>query len=128
MTFGRQRTGRDVLVLTLLLVGFSALALAFWMLSANWLGILLPIGYLIGAWATLRAEVRELELRPDALLLRTFFRTYPIPRAHIRDVIGTEIEVLNGNRYEVVPASGDREKVRRALESWFRASSTPSSS
>jgi len=119
MTFGRQRTPGDVLVLSLLLVGFCGLALAFWLLTANWLGILLPVGYLIGAWATLRAEVRELELRDDALLLRTFLRTYPIPRPHIREIRGTEIEVLNGNRYEVAPAGADPEEVTRALDAWF---------
>jgi hypothetical protein len=119
MTFGRQRTAGDVLVLVLLFVGFSGLALAFWLLTANWLGVLLPIGFLIGAYATLRAEVRELELRPDSLQLRTFLRTYPIPRAHVREVRGTEIEVLNGNRYEVAPAGADRDEVERALDAWL---------
>ena len=119
MTFGRQRTPGDVLVLSLLLTGFCGLALAFWLLTANWLGVLLPIGYLIGVWATLRAEVRELELRDDALMLRTFLRTYPIPRAHIREIRGTEIEVLNGNRYEVLPAGADRDAVAAALDAWF---------
>jgi hypothetical protein len=119
MRFGRQRAPRDVLVLFLLLVGFSGLALAFWLLTANWLGLLLPLGFLIGAYATLRAEVRELELRGDTLLLRTFFRTYPIPRAHIRALRDVEIEVLNGNRYPVAPPDADREEVRRALEAWL---------
>ncbi|HVE73056.1 MAG TPA: hypothetical protein VNI54_16940 [Thermoanaerobaculia bacterium] len=118
-TFGRQRSPRDWLVLLLLLTGFCGLALAFWLLTANWLGVLLPLGFLIGAWATLRAEVREVELRADSLVVRTFFRTYPIPRAHIRTVRATEIEVLNGNRYEVAPAGVDRDAVQRALGSWF---------
>ena len=119
MKFGRQRAPRDLLVLALLFTGFSGLALAFWLLTANWLGVLLPIGYVMGAYATLRAEVREVELRGDTLLLRTFFRTYPIPRAHIRTLRGTEIEVLNGNRYEVAPADADREPVQRALAAWL---------
>lgn len=119
MTFGRQRSARDVATLVLLLTGFSGLALAFWLLTANWVGVLLPIGYVIGAYATLRAEVRELELRGDTLLLRTFFRTYPIARAHIRELRGTEIEVLNGNRYEVAPAEADRAAVQRALAAWL---------
>ena len=119
MTFGRQRTARDYLVLALLFTGFCGLALAFWLLTANWLGVLLPIGFLIGAWATLRAEVRELELRGDSLVVRTFLRTYPIPRAHIRTVRASEIEVLNGNRYEVAPVDADREAVQRELRSWF---------
>lgn len=124
MRFGRQRSPRDLLALVLLLTGFCALALAFWLLTANWLGVLLPIGFLLGAYATLRAEVREIELRGDTLLLRTFFRTYPIPRAHIRRLHGGEIEVLNGNRYDVVPAEADAEEVQRALAAWLSASSS----
>lgn len=119
MKFGRQRPPRDVLVIALLLVGFSGLALGFWLLTRNWLGVLLPVGYMIGVYATLRAEVRELEFRGHTLLLRTFFRTYPIPRAHIRRLRDTEIEVLNGNRYEIAPPSADRDAVRRALERWL---------
>jgi hypothetical protein len=119
MRFGRQHAPRDLFVLALLLVGFSGLALAFWLLTLNWLGVLLPIGYLLGAYATLRAEVRELELRGDTLVLRTFFRTYPIPRAHIRTLRDTEIEVLNGNRYEVAPPDADPDEVHRALQAWL---------
>jgi hypothetical protein len=118
-TFGRQRSPRDFVVLALLLTGFTGLALAFWLLTANWLGVLLPIGFLIGAWATLRAEVRELQLRADTLVIRTFLRSYPIARTHIRTLRGTEIEVLNGNRYEVAPADADPVDVARALASWF---------
>src|SRR5687768_8292245 len=80
-TFGTQRPGRDVAGLTLLFAGFSLLALAFWVLTANWAGVLLPIGYLVGVINTLRTDVREIELREDVLLVRTFFREYPIPRA-----------------------------------------------
>src|SRR5215217_6839923 len=109
MRFGRQRTPRDFLVLALLLIGFGGLAVAFRLLTHSWLGLLLPAGYLLGAWTTLRSEVRELELRGDTIFLRTFFRTYPIPRTHIRSLHDTEIEVLNGNRYEVAPAGVDQD-------------------
>lgn len=119
MRFGRQRSPRDVFVIALLLTGFCGLALAFWLLTGNWLGALLPLGFLVGAYATLRAEVREVELRGDMLLLRTFFRTYPIPRAHIRRLLGGEIEVLNGNRYAVVPADANADEVQRALAAWL---------
>jgi hypothetical protein len=119
MTFGRQHPPRDVATIALLFLGFSGLALAFWLLTGNWLGALLPIGFVIGAYATLRAEVREIELRGDTLLLRTFFRTYPIPRTHIRGLRGGEIEVLNGNRYAVVPPGVDADEVRRALDTWL---------
>ncbi len=127
MIFGRQRTSRDFLVLALLLVGFAGLAVAFWLLTDNWLGLLLPAGYLLGAWTTLRAEVRELELRGDTMFIRTFFRTYPIPRAHIRKLHDTEIEVLNGNRYEVAPADADHEEVQRAVEAWLYDQPPPAS-
>ncbi|HYC91509.1 MAG TPA: hypothetical protein VEO54_19980 [Thermoanaerobaculia bacterium] len=119
MRFGRQRSPRDVATIALLFAGFSALALAFWLLTGNWLGLLLPLGFVVGAYATLRAEVREVELRGNTLLLRTFFRTYPIPRAHIRGLHGGEIEVLNGNRYAVVPAEANAEDVQRALQAWL---------
>lgn len=127
MRFGRQRSPRDVATIALLFTGFAALALAFWLLTANWLGLLLPLGFVVGAYATLRAEVREVELRGDTLLLRTFFRTYPIPRAHIRRLHGGEIEVLNGNRYAVVPAEADAEAVQRALAAWLYESLPPES-
>ena len=116
MTFGRQRSVRDFVVLALLFVGFGGLAVAFWLLTGSWLGLLLPAGYLLGAWTTLRAEVRELELRGDVMFIRTFFRSYPIPRAHIRTLRDTEIEVVNGNHYEVAPADADHDEVRRAIE------------
>jgi hypothetical protein len=124
MKFGRQRALRDVLVLALLLVGFTALAVAFWMLTLNWAGILLPIGFVIGAYAQLRVEVREVELHPDRLFVRTFFREYPMPRAHIRRVLRSPdgaaiVEVLNGNRYAVTPPDVDGEELARTLEAWL---------
>lgn len=127
MKFGEQRTPRDVLVLALLLVGFTALAVAFWLLTLNWAGILLPIGFLIGAYAQLRVEVREVELRRDRLFVRTFFREYPMPRSHIRSVIRSPdgaaiVEVLNGNRYAVTPPGVDGEELARTLEEWLASS------
>jgi hypothetical protein len=69
--------------------------------------------------------VREIELRGETLLVRTFFRTYPIPRAHIRSVVhapgGAAIDVLNGNRYDVTPAGVEGTAVAAALEEWLRA-------
>lgn len=113
-----------MLVLVLLLAGFTALAVAFWMFTLTWAGILLPIGFLIGAYAQLRAEVREVELHPDRLFVRTFFREYPMPRAHIRRVIrspqGPMVEVLNGNRYAVTPPEVDGEELARTLEEWLQ--------
>jgi hypothetical protein len=38
----------DTAVFFLLLIGFSALALAYWLLTSNWLGVLLPVGFLAG--------------------------------------------------------------------------------
>ena len=123
MRFGRQRAPRDVATLALLLAGFSGLAVAFWMLTLNWAGVLLPIGFLIGAWSQLRGEVRELELRDDTLVVRTFFREYPMPRAHVRAVVrtpaGVMVEVANGNRYAVTPRDVLSDDVARALEQWL---------
>lgn len=119
MRFGRQRSPADVATIVLLLLGFTALAVAFWIYTSNWAGLLLPLGFLIGLFGTFRAEVKEIELRGDTLVVRTFFRAYPIPRAHIRALRGTEIEVLNGNRYEVGPPGADREDVARALQEWL---------
>lgn len=132
MKFGRQRPPRDVITLALLLTGFSALAVAFWLYTRTWIGVLLPIGFLIGAYAQLRGEVRELELRDDTLFVRTFLRQYTMPRAHIRNVVrtpdGVAVDVLNGNRYVVSPPDTNAEEVLRALEAWLSASSTPPSS
>ena len=128
MRFGRQRSARDFLTLALLFLGFTALAVAFWMLTLNWAGLLLPLGFLIGAYATLRAEVKEIELRDDALILRTFFRAYSIPRAHVTNVArtprGAAIDVLNGNRYHVTPPETDAELVAHELEEWLATSSS----
>ena len=131
MRFGRQHSPSDVGTIVLLLSGFTALAIAFWILTSNWAGLLLPLGFLIGLFGTFRGEVKEIELRGDTLFLRTFFREYPIPRAHIRALNGTQIEVLNGNRYDVAPPGADPEEVTRALKEWLAAptsSSTPPSS
>jgi len=120
MRFGRQRSFWEVATILLLFLGFLALAIAFWILTGNWAGLLLPLGFLIGLFGTYRAEVKEIELQGETLILRTFFRAYPIPRAHIRALRGTEIEVLNGNRYEVAPPDADAAEVARALEEWLR--------
>lgn len=120
MRFGRQRSPREVVTIVLLFTGFTALAIAFWALTENWAGLLLPLGFIIGLFGTFRAEVKEIELQGDVLVLRTFFRSYAIPRAHIRTLRGTEIEVLNGNRYDVAPPMAEREAVAAALEGWFR--------
>jgi hypothetical protein len=123
ITFGTQRPARDVATLILLLLGFTALAVAFWMLTLNWAGLLLPLGFLIGAYGTLRTEVREIEIREDALYVRTFLKSYRMPRAHITGVIpspsGTSVEVLNGNRYMVTPPDVDSGAVARTLEAWL---------
>lgn len=119
MRFGRQRSPTEIATILLLFLGFTALAAAFWILTENWAGLLLPLGFLIGLFGTFRAEVKEIELRDDTMILRTFFRAYPIPRAHIRTLHGTQIEVLNGNRYDVAPAGTDREEVAQALEAWL---------
>ena len=119
MRFGRQRSPSEVTTIVMLFLGFAGLAVAFWILTSNWAGLLLPLGFLIGLFGTFRAEVKEIELRDEILILRTFFRAYPIPRAHIRALRGTEIEVLNGNRYEVAPPGVDRRDVARALAEWL---------
>ena len=38
----------DTAAFLLLLTGFSALALAYWLLTFHWLGVLLPVGFLAG--------------------------------------------------------------------------------
>lgn len=119
MRFGRQRSPSDVATILLLFLGFTALAVAFWVLTSNWAGLLLPVGFVIGLAGSFRAEVKEIELRGETLILRTFFRAYPIPRAHVRALRGTEIEVLNGNRYEVAPPGANRAEVAHALEEWL---------
>jgi hypothetical protein len=128
MRFGRQHAFSDVATVLLLLSGFTALAIAFRILAENWAGLLLPAGFLIGLFGTFRTEVKELELRGDTLTLRTFFRAYPIPRAHVTKIVrtprGAAIEVLNGNRYDVTPPDTDADEVARALEEWLRAENT----
>lgn len=123
MRFGRQRPPGDIAAFFLLLTGFTGLALAFWMGTQNWMGLLLPIGFLIGAYASFRGDVREIELLPDVLLLRTFFREYRIPRAHVKQIARTDrgaaIDVLNGNRYYITPADEDEDEVAAALEEWL---------
>jgi hypothetical protein len=123
MRFGRQHSPSEVMTILVLFLGFAALGVAFWILTLNWAGLLLPLGFLIGLFGTFRAEVKELELRGETLILRTFFRAYPIPRAHVKRVVhtprGAAIEVLNGNSYEVTPPGTDAEEVTHALETWL---------
>lgn len=123
MRFGRQHSPSEVTTILVLFLGFLALGVAFWILTLNWAGLLLPLGFLVGLFGTFRAEVKEVELRGETLILRTFFRAYPIPRAHVKKVVhtprGAAIEVLNGNRYEVTPPGTDAEAVTHALETWL---------
>jgi hypothetical protein len=118
MRFGKQRPASDVAAFILLFLGFAALALAFWILKGTLLGLFLPIGYVVGAVASLHKDIREIELRDDLLLVRTFFREYPIPRTHVTRVVGTTVEVLNGNRYMVAPPGTDAAEITRALKEW----------
>jgi hypothetical protein len=112
-----------VVALGLLFTGFAALGVAFLILTANWAGLLLPLAFLLGIIPPLRTDVREIELRGDALLVRTFFREYPIPRAHVRAVLrtpdGVAVEVLNGNRYLVTPPGTDLATLSSALGEWL---------
>lgn len=123
MRFGRQHSPVDLATIILLLFGFAALAVAFWILTGNWAGLLLPLGFLVALLGTFRSEVKEIELRGETLTVRTFFRSYPIPRAHVTKVLrtpqGTAIEVLNGNRYDVTPPGADATEVASALEAWL---------
>ena len=124
MRFGKQRPATDIAGLILLFLGFAALALAFWILKGTLLGLFLPVGYLVGAFASLHKDIREIELRDDVLLVRTFFREYPIPRTHVTRVAGTTIEVLNGNRYMVAPPGTDAAEIAHALREWSMSSRT----
>lgn len=123
MRFGRQRPPRDLAAIALLFAGFTVLGVAFYVMTANWLGVLLPLAYVLGAWSTLRGEIREIELRADTLVLRTLFRSYPIPRAHITRIVqtpsGPAIDVLNGARYPVTPPAAAPDEVHAALTAWF---------
>jgi hypothetical protein len=124
MRFGRQHSPSDVGTIVLLLLGFAALAVAFWILTSNWAGLLLPLGFLIGLFGTFRAEVKEIELRDETLILRTFFRAYPIPRAHIRALRGTEIESLNRNQV-APPGAGKGSGAGAGGVAHFRSSIVP---
>lgn len=127
MRFGRQHSPSEVTAILVLFLGFLGLGVAFWILTLHWAGLLLPLGFLIGLFGSFRAEVKEIELRGETLILRTFFRAYPIPRAHVKQVLrtprGAAIEVLNGNRYEVTPPGTDAAEVAHALETWLTPSS-----
>ena len=122
ITFGRQRSAKDLVTIALLLTGFTALALAFRIFTASWLGTLLPIGFIIGLAATLRVEVRQIDLYDDRLVIRTFFRAYSIPRDHITSVHhtpdGTAITVLNGARYSITPSGVGASELTRAVREW----------
>lgn len=121
--FGVQRPPWDIAGIAVLFAGFCALALGFWILNANWAGILLPAGFTIAAISSLRTEVRQIELTDDALLVRTFFRQYPIPRSHVTKVLrtreGAAVEVVNGRRYVVSPAGTNSGEIASALEGWL---------
>jgi hypothetical protein len=125
VTFGRQRPPADLITLALLLTGFSALAFAIFYLRETLLGALLPLTFIAGAFAGLRREVREVEIRPDRLILRTFFRSYAIPRDHVRAIAvttgGTAIDVLSGARYPITPPGVDPLELERALREWLSA-------
>ena len=122
--FGEQRPIADVAALALLLIGFSALAAAIFFLRETVIGVLLPITFIAGAIAGLYAEVRELELQADRLIVRTFFRSYAIPRANIIGVVVTErgvaMDVLNGSRYPINPPGVDPVELATALQAWLR--------
>lgn len=68
-----------------------------------------------------------MELRDDRLLLRTFFKTYTIPRAHVTtvgiDARGVFIDVINGNRYPITPRSVDADEMLPAVTAWHRTQS-----
>ena len=123
MRFGKRRPPSDLIALALLFVGFTALAAAIFYLRETLVGVLLPLTFLAGAIAGLRAEVREVELQPERLVVRTMFRSYAIPRAHIRAIVLTEkgvaIDVLNGSRYPINPPNVDAEELRQALSNWL---------
>ena len=123
MRYGRQRPASDLAALALLFAGFCGLAVAIFFLRETLLGLLLPLTFLAGAYAGLRTEVREIELFPEKLVLRTIFRGYRIPRAHIRNIVVTEkgvaIDVINGARYVINPPGVEPMELERALRKWL---------
>lgn len=124
MRFGRQRPAADLAALSLLLIGFTALAAAIFFMRETVIGALLPLSFITGAIAGLRSEVREVELQADRLIVRTFFRSYPIPRANITGVVITErgvaMDVLNGSRYPINPPGVDPAELHAALRQWLQ--------
>jgi hypothetical protein len=121
--FGKQRPARDMAALALLFLGFFGLAVAIFYLRETLLGLLVPLTFLIGVIAGLRAEVREVELLEDRLVLRTFFRAYRIPRTHITAVVltpkGVAIDVQNGSRFFINPPEVEPEPLRLAISDWL---------
>jgi hypothetical protein len=119
VVFGKQRPAKDLAVLALLLAGFCGLAVAIFYLRETLIGALLPLTFIAGAFAGLRGEVREVELLEDKLIIRTIFRGYAIPRAHVRAIVttdrGTAIDVLSGARYPITPPGVDALELERAL-------------
>jgi hypothetical protein len=124
LQFGRQRPGTDIAAICLLFAGFCSLAYAIWVYLDNKFGVLLPIFFVVGLWASLRTEVRQIELRGETMVISTFFRHYPIPRAHVTNVVitreGTAIDVLNGRRYNITPPDVDADELARAVAGWRR--------
>lgn len=123
MTFGRQRPPIEIAAMVLLLTGFSALGIALWILRGTWVGVVLPVAFLIGAIAGMRTEVREVELRDDALVVKTFLHAYALPRGHIVHVVRTDdgvaVDVMNGARYEIAPPDVDGDAMFAALRAWL---------
>jgi hypothetical protein len=123
VTFGRQRPPSDVAAMVLLLTGFSALAVALWSLRGTWIGVVLPLAFVVGAIAGLRTEVREVEVRDEALIVKTFLRAYALPREHIVRVVrsegGVAVDVVNGARYDIAPPDVDGDAMFAALRAWL---------
>ena len=124
MRWGEQRPIADVAAIALLLIGFSGLAAAIFYLRETIIGVLLPLTFIAGAWAGLRTEVRELELQPERLIVRTFFRSYPVPRANVIAIVmtdrGVAMDVLNGSRYPINPPDVDPVELAAVLRAWLR--------
>jgi hypothetical protein len=125
VVFGKQRPAADLATLALLLVGFCGLAFAIFYLRETLIGALLPLTFIAGAFAGLRGEVREVELHPGKLILRTLFRSYTVPRRHVRAIVATErgpaIDVLSGARYPITPPGVDPIELERALRQWLES-------